>query len=142
MKEKSEFYTLKGYQIKNNHFVTESMEDYLEMMYRSYVEKKRIRVCELAESLNVKPSSVSKMVQKLTENNLVSSYKYGDVYLTEDGIKQGEYLLWRHNVLVSFFSFLNQKEYRLEQVEMIEHFIDPLTVEHMEKWIDETHKNQ
>lgn len=135
LQEKSDFYTLKGYQIKNNQKITEAMEDYLEMIYRTYQMEKRIRINDLAASLNVKPSSVSKMVQKLKELHLVSSHKYGDVYLTKEGLMKGEYLLWRHNILVSFFTFLNGENYTLEQVEKIEHFIDFTTLKNMELFL-------
>ncbi|MDD3341907.1 MAG: iron dependent repressor, metal binding and dimerization domain protein [Bacilli bacterium] len=135
MEEKSDFYTLNGYRLKNGQKTTESMEDYLEMMYRTYQMEKRIRINDLASSLNVKPSSVSKMVQKLKELDLVSSRKYGDIYLTETGLIKGEYLLWRHNILVSFFTFLNKEKYELEQVEKIEHFIDFITLQNMEEFL-------
>lgn len=135
MEEKSEFYTLNGYKRKNHPILTESMEDYLEMIYRIFLEKKRIRINDLAIFLNVKPSSVSKMANKLKENGFILSQKYGDVYLTDMGKKIGSYLLWRHNVLVSFFSLLNEEDYQLEQVEKIEHFIDDKTLHHMEKYI-------
>lgn len=132
MDKKSEFYTLKGYQIKDSKELTEAMEDYLEMIYRIYLENKRIRINELAKVLNVKPSSVSKMIHRLKEHHLVDFEKYGDVTLTKSGIEKGAYLLWRHNILVRFFKVLNQENYSLEQVEKIEHFIDPLTLQNME----------
>lgn len=134
MKEKSPFYTLRGYQNKEAALLTASMEDYLEMMYRMFSEHKKIRVNELATSLNVRPSSVSKMVSKLKENDFVHMKKYSDIFLTEKGIEVGSYLLWRHNTLVSFLSFLNKGDYKLEQVEKIEHFIDPITLFHMEQF--------
>ena len=40
------------------------MEDYLEMIYRK-VKSRNITIKELSESLNVKASSVSKMINKL-----------------------------------------------------------------------------
>ena len=36
MNEKSAFYTLNGYRLKEDHLLTESMEDYLEMIYDRY----------------------------------------------------------------------------------------------------------
>ena len=68
---KSEFYTLKGYKLKENNYITESMEDYIEMIYRK-VKNKYITIKELSENLNVKASSVSKMANKLKELNLVN----------------------------------------------------------------------
>ena len=55
--------------------------------------------------------------------------------MTEIGLIKGEYLLWRHNILVSFFTFLNKEKYELEQVEKIEHFIDFITLQNMEEFL-------
>lgn len=134
MNKKSEFYTLKGYRIKNKNKLTESMEDYLEMIYRNK-NKGEIHIKDIAIKLNVKPSSVSKMINKLKEYGFVNFEKYGKVTLTKEGIDMGKYLLWRHNVLVKFFKKLNKKNYLLEQVEKIEHFIDFETLKNMEKFI-------
>ena len=131
MHEKSEFYTLKGYQLKNKTNLTESMEDYLEMIYRSTTTSKTVHIKDLSIKLNVKPSSVSKMITKLKIYNLVYFEKYGVISLTDKGKKMGKYLLWRHNILVSFFKKLNKKNYSLEQVEKIEHFIDYETLKNM-----------
>lgn len=131
MNEKSEFYTLKGYRLKNKQHLTESMEDYLEMIYRSTIVNNNIHTKDLAIKLNVKPSSVSKMIVKLKTYNLVYFEKYGVISLTDKGEKIGKYLLWRHNTLVRFFKKLNKKNYSLEQVEKIEHFIDYETLKNM-----------
>lgn len=137
MNKKSEFYTLNGYRVKSKNKLTESMEDYLEMIYRN--KRKEIHVKEIAIKLNVKPSSASKMINKLKEYNLVNFEKYGSVTLTKEGKDTGKYLLWRHNVLVNFFKKLNKKNYSLEQVEKIEHFIDFGTLKNMEKFIKINH---
>ena len=141
MNKKSEFYTLNGYRIKNKNKLTESMEDYLEMIYR-YKNKGEIHVKDIANKLNVKPSSVSNMINKLKGYNLVNSLKYGSIKLTKEGINTGKYLLWRHNVLVKFFRKLNKKNYSLEQVEKIEHFIDFKTLKNMEKFIKSNHPHE
>lgn len=135
MNKKSEFYTLKGYQLKNKNMLTESMEDYLEMIYRYYENGKSIHVKDISNELNVKPSSTSKMLYKLKLYSLVDFKKYGIICLTEEGKKVGKYLLWRHNILVSFFKKLNKKNYSLEQVEKIEHFIDYTTLKNIERYL-------
>jgi DtxR family Mn-dependent transcriptional regulator len=61
----SDFYTFKGYQINDRGQITSSMEDYLEMISRILKKQEVVRINELAEGLNVKPSSVSKMVGNL-----------------------------------------------------------------------------
>lgn len=124
----SNFYTLKGYQIKEDLKITNAMEDYIEMIYRL---NNKTNVNTLANSLNVKPSSVSKMAIRLKEINLINFEKYGQITLTEKGENLGKYLLWRHNTLKMFLQNLNKEEYSLEQVEKIEHFVDYVTVKNI-----------
>lgn len=123
---KSQYYTLKGYKLKENNKITEAMEDYIEMIYLK--NKKNITVKEIANYLNVKASSVSKMANRLKKLNLIEFEKYGKINLTTNGILLGKYLLWRHNVLKKFFKYLNKNKYRLKQVEKIEHFVDYTTL--------------
>ena len=132
---KSDFYTLKGYSIKNNNIITIAMEDYLEMIYRNTINNDFITVKDLAYKLNVKPSSVSKMCNKLDFLKLVDFEKYGHVKLTELGKIKGEYFLWRHNVVEKLIKIINKKDFELEQVEKIEHFIDNKTLKNIEKFI-------
>ena len=130
------FYTLKGYSLLEQTKITSSMEDYLEMIYRLYQEGQPVRIKELAGRLHVKPSSASKMTGNLKKQGLVAFEKYGTVSLTEDGLRLGEYLLFRHQVLHRFFCYVNQSTDELEQVEKVEHFMEPKTVYNIQKWLD------
>jgi len=129
--EASEFYTLKGYQLKNEYELTESMEDYLEMIYRCAIKDEYARVGDIASRLNVQPSSASKMIGKLSELEFIKFEKYGIIILTEKGEEVGKYLLWRHDVLHRFFCLLNHTADELAQVEQIEHFVNKTTVENI-----------
>lgn len=133
----SNYYTLKGYKLRSNIIITDAMEDYLEMIYRKCINNKDIKIKELAMLLNVKPSSVSKMVKKLKELNLVSFEKYKTISLTNKGKKIGAYLLYRHNVLKKFFKYINKDKYKLSQVEKIEHFLDYISIKNIEKLLNE-----
>ncbi|WP_101697103.1 metal-dependent transcriptional regulator [Clostridium minihomine] len=128
-----EFRTLKGYQLKNNKAVTEAMEDYLEMIYRMLMTQGDVRIGNLAERLNVKPSSCSEMVGNLKGMGLVEYEKYGIVQLTPEGERLGKYLLYRHKVLHEFLCFVNQTENELEQTEQLEHYVQKRTVENLER---------
>lgn len=130
------FYTLKGYSLLEHTEITSSMEDYLEMICRLHHGGHIVRIKELAECLHVKPSSASKMAGNLKKQGLVRFEKYGTVSLTRDGLQLGEYLLFRHEVLQRFFCYVNQKADELEQVEKVEHFIEPETVYNIQKWLD------
>lgn len=137
MEEKSEFYTLTGYKLKNQVNLTEAMEDYLEMIYRISLSDKIITIKKLAQELNVQPSSVSKMCHKLATLNYISFEKYSTIYLEELGQKIGNYLLWRHNLIEKFLKKINKNDYDLEQVEKIEHFIDFITLTNLEKFLQQ-----
>ena len=62
---KPDFYTQKGYQMRSQHALTGAMEDYLEMICRQAEADGCARIGLLAEGLNVRPSSASKMVYQL-----------------------------------------------------------------------------
>lgn len=131
MDKAGNFYTLKGYQVKETAPLTPSMEDYLEMISRLLQENKVVRIGELAYKLHVKPSSASKMIRQLKAADYVDFENYGYISLTEKGRTKGDYLLYRHEVLHRFLCALNHTEDELEQVEKIEHFLNRTTVENL-----------
>lgn len=139
MNTEKDFYTLKGYQLKQLPELTSAMEDYLEMIYRMLSDAPEnndlsvVRVRDLARQLHVQPSSASKMVHHLEEAGYVRFPKYGYILPTEKGLHAGAFLLHRHKVLHSFFCALNQSSNELEQVEKIEHFISDTTLLHLER---------
>ena len=128
MSREDNYYTLKGYSIKENTLVTTAVEDYLEMLCRLEKESKPLRINYIAEILHVRPSSASKMMNNLKELDFVDFEKYGAIMLTDKGRKLGNYFLFRHETLHRFFCYLNHTENELEQVEKVEHFIDKRTI--------------
>ena len=99
---KPDFYTQKGYQMRSQHALTGAMEDYLEMICRQAEADGCARIGLLAEGLNVRPSSASKMVYQLRTLGLVAFEKYGLIQPTEKGWSVGRWLLHRHEVLHRF----------------------------------------
>lgn len=134
--EQEKFYTVRGYQMIEQHQkpLTASLEDYLEMIARSIRENGFVRVTELAEELNVKPSSVSKMIMRLSNLGFLDYEKYGVIQLTEKGRQLGEYLLWRHNVIHRFFLLLSGEDGNTSfvETERTEHLLSERTVKGME----------
>ena len=130
------YYTLKGYKLRNNNKITEAMEDYIEMIYKNTLDKKEISIKEISNLLNVKYSSTSNMLDRLKKLELVNYDKYKKISLTDKGIKLGKYLLYRHTVITTFFKKLNKKDYHLEEVEKIEHYLSVRTINNLEKIIN------
>ncbi|MFY9114141.1 MAG: iron dependent repressor, metal binding and dimerization domain protein [Dethiobacteria bacterium] len=133
MKKRQDFYTVRGYELLNQEekILTSAMEDYLEMIYRGILEQNYMRTNTLAERLNVKPSSATKMVQKLADMGLINYEKYGIIFLTEQGSRIGEFLLQRHHIIEEFMAMLSDEESLLEETELIEHHVGPATLKNM-----------
>ncbi|QAY66264.1 transcriptional regulator MntR [Paenibacillus protaetiae] len=103
---------------------TPSMEDYLERIYKLIEEKGYARVSDIAEGLEVHPSSVTKMIQKLDKDNYLIYEKYRGLVLTNKGKKIGKRLVDRHQLLESFLALIGvQEENIYRDVEGIEHHL-------------------
>lgn len=130
-----DFFTFREYMKKEYDMLTASMEDYLEMIYRLSQDIGFTRVHDLAEGLNVQPPSATRMIQKLSELNLVKYEKYGIIVLTDEGKEMGDALLKRHNTIERFLKLLGCKHGILEETEKIEHTISNETLEYMGDFI-------
>jgi len=113
---------------KDKKYLTSAMEDYLEMIYRNIKELGYMRINTLSELLNVKPSSATKMVQKLTQLGFLDYKKYGIIVLTESGEKLGRFLLNRHNIIEKFLMIIGINTDILTETELIEHNVSPNTL--------------
>ncbi|MHA6483774.1 transcriptional regulator MntR [Paenibacillus sp. strain BS8-2] len=103
---------------------TPSMEDYLERIYKLIEEKGYARVSDIAEGLEVHPSSVTKMIQKLDKDNYLIYEKYRGLVLTNKGKKMGKRLMERHDLLEAFLTTIGvQEENIYKDVEGIEHHL-------------------
>lgn len=103
---------------------TPSMEDYLERIYILIEEKGYARVSDIAEALEVHPSSVTKMVQKLDKSEYLVYERYRGLILTAKGNKIGKRLVYRHELLEEFMSIIGvDKEHIYHDVEGIEHHL-------------------
>ncbi|MDD9267496.1 transcriptional regulator MntR [Paenibacillus sp. GCM10023248] len=103
---------------------TPSMEDYLERIYKLIDEKGYARVSDIAEGLEVHPSSVTKMIQKLDKDNYLIYEKYRGLMLTPKGKKMGKRLVDRHQLLENFLTIIGVQEDNIyKDVEGIEHHL-------------------
>ncbi|MUG85756.1 transcriptional regulator MntR [Paenibacillus timonensis] len=103
---------------------TPSMEDYLERIYKLIDEKGYARVSDIAEGLEVHPSSVTKMIQKLDKDEYLIYEKYRGLVLTNKGKKIGKRLVDRHQLLEEFLGMIGvDHENIYKDVEGIEHHL-------------------
>jgi Mn-dependent DtxR family transcriptional regulator len=103
---------------------TPSMEDYIERIYLLIEDKGYARVSDIAEALEVHPSSVTKMIQKLDKDNYLVYEKYRGFGLTTKGKKLGKRLVYRHELLEEFLKAIGvSPENIYNDVEGIEHHL-------------------
>ncbi|TRM12687.1 transcriptional regulator MntR [Lentibacillus cibarius] len=103
---------------------TPSMEDYIELIHNLMESKGYARVSDIAEALEVHPSSVTKMVQKLDKDGYLNYEKYRGFILTAKGKKLGERLVYRHELLEEFLEVIGVDSEKIYgDVEGIEHHL-------------------
>lgn len=103
---------------------TPGMEDYIEQIYLHIEGKGEARVSDVAESLAVLPSSVTKMAQRLHREGYVVYERYKGLELTERGYKFGKRLVMRHELLEQFLRIIGVDEVNIyADVEGIEHHL-------------------
>lgn len=131
-----EFRTFRGYTLADDEQVlTPSMEDYLEMMFRLTPDRQYVRLGELATALNVQPSSVTRMVQRLADSGYVRHKRYGILELTPLGKETGLRLFERHNLVESFLRLIGVRDNALKDTERIEHIISDEMVERIARFV-------
>lgn len=123
------FRTVRGYQnLSQEHgALTPSMEDYLEMIYRLHLQHRYARVSRLAELLQVRPPSASRMAAKLASLGYLQYDPYEVIQLTAKGLEAGALLLHRHDTIHHFLCLLGSPD-PLAETELIEHALSPTTV--------------
>jgi len=103
---------------------TPTMEDYIEEIYLLIDLKGYARVSDIAEELDVHPSSVTKMVQKLDKDDYLIYEKYRGLVLTDKGKKIGERLVFRHELLERFLEVIGVDPDKIyDDAEGIEHHL-------------------
>lgn len=138
----NDFRTFHGYMKYEDHLLSASMEDYLEMIYRLSKDTGFTRISELSEALNVHPPSATRMVQKLGLMNLLQYERYGVILLKAEGKKLGELLLAKHNIIEVFFRLIGvNPDKLLAETEKVEHTLSDETVKCFERYISFIQEN-
>ncbi|MBU8910108.1 MAG: metal-dependent transcriptional regulator [Desulfobacterales bacterium] len=83
--------------------LSESLEDYLEIILQLQTTKTVARSKDIAEKMDIKRGSVTGMLKKLAENKLINYEPYGYVTLTPEGKKIASEIERRHLFLRDFF---------------------------------------
>ena len=111
-----------------------AIEDYLETIYELSLKNSKVKVSNIAQALQITKASVSQMLNKLAKGKYILYTKYKPIQLTEIGIKIGQEIHHKHQVLENFFDILSiPKEIQLKDIHGIEHYLSTTTLTQIEK---------
>jgi Mn-dependent DtxR family transcriptional regulator len=121
---------------------TPRLEDYLEAIYSLFEEKGYSSTVDISDRLQVKPPTVTSMVQKLAKKGYLIHEPYRGMKLTEDGEKLARSVISRHQVISEFLSMIGVgRRVAYQDTEGIEHHIQPVTFRKIEGLVDFLRKN-
>lgn len=116
--------------------VSRKEEDYLEAIYVITERKGYARTTDIAECLEVKPPTVTEMLQKLDSKGFLEYRKYEGAVLIDKGYKIGKAVRGRHDALLDLLSFLQiPTEIADKDACIMEHGLDAMTVIQIKKFV-------
>ena len=86
--------------------LTSSLEDYLEIIYNKIKENSKVKAIDISRELNVSRASVTEALNKLAKNGFINYEKYGQIIITDEGIKKAKEIVFLHQELTNFFENL------------------------------------
>ena len=111
-------------------------EDYLEIISELVDLKGYATTLDISRYMNVSPPSVTGMLQKLDENGYLEWEKYHGINLTERGRQTANTIRQKHGILLDFFEILGVGiDIANQDIEGIEHHLNPKTIRQLRKFI-------
>jgi DtxR family Mn-dependent transcriptional regulator len=119
--------------------MTISEENYIKVIYHlSHVSPKGVNTNAIAGMLETKASSVTDMLKKLSEKELVSYQKYQGVTLTEKGFLSAKMIVRKHRLwevfLVDKLSFSWDEVHEI--AEELEHIKSEVLINKLDEFLD------
>lgn len=104
--------------------LSQSLEDYLEIIYNKIKENTSVKAIDISRQLNVSRASVTEALNKLAEKGYINYEKYGEIIINELGIKKAKEIVSRHKELSTFLKNLGVDDSEAEDTACkIEHII-------------------
>ncbi len=119
--------------------MTYSEENYLKVIYHLSINSPNgVTTNSIASAMESKPSSVTDMVQKLAEKNLVAYKKYQGVMLTEEGKHSALMIIRKHRLWEVFL--VEKLDFSWDEVhdvaEQLEHIKSEKLTDKLEAFLD------
>ncbi len=112
------------------------MEDYLEIISELVELKGYATTLDISRYMQVSAPSVTKMLQRLDENEFLEYEKYHGINLTQKGNQIADTIRQKHGILLEFFEILGVGfETANQDAEGIEHHLNQKTIKQLRKFI-------
>jgi len=118
--------------------LSESLEDYLEVILDLEREKKVARAKDIAQKLGIQPGSVTGGLKSLEEKHLINYEPYSYITLTKEGEKIARAVSRRHGVLKDFLLKVLQLDEETAEATAcrMEHTIDEESIERLVSFVE------
>lgn len=115
----------------------ETAADYVELIQDLIDEHGEARAADIASRLGVSHVTVSKTVQRLQRDGLVTTQPYRSIFLTDAGRELAERMRAKHQTVLGFLLALGVPEPVAEtDAEGIEHHVSDETLAAMERFLN------
>jgi Mn-dependent DtxR family transcriptional regulator len=113
------------------------VEDYLEVVYDLIQRKGYARSVDIAQSLGVKSSSVTVMLQRLHTKGFIVYERYRGLTLTSSGERLARSVQQRHLTILKFLRILGiEEKVAKADAEGIEHHVHKATIDRITRFVD------
>jgi len=114
----------------------ETAADYVELIHDLIEERGEARAADIATELGVSHVTVTKTVQRLMRDGLVTSRPYRSIFLTEEGQALAERMREKHRIVIDFLLALGiARETAEVDAEGIEHHVSDETLAAMARFV-------
>ncbi|WP_146872922.1 manganese-binding transcriptional regulator MntR [Halovibrio variabilis] len=123
--------------VRNAH-ETELIEDYVELIGDLLTHRGEARAADIANRMGVSQATVSKMIRRLNELELVTSKPYRSLFLTAAGQEMAETSRARHDVVLNFLRTLGVRDATARiDAEGMEHHVSDETLAIMQRFTEQ-----
>ncbi len=118
--------------------LSSSLEEYLKTIYVLKNTEKEVRVTDIAKKLGISKPSVNKALNNLKDLELIEYESYGDIVLTEEGIKTAKDIMKRYSALKLFLTEVLEvdKDIAENEAKSMKYAISKVTAQKLEKYIN------
>ncbi len=115
--------------------VTETAEDYVELIADLISAKGEARLVDLSERFGVSHATASKILARLKDEGYIDSQPYRSLFLTEKGTELAKTCKERHEIVLAFLLKLGVSRETAElDAEGIEHHVSAETLEQFRRF--------